>query len=102
MAVIAVLMASCPFQNTVCVAYCKHCLCSCSDYTEGVPGIGIVNALEIVRAFPTDDDLKGFRDWVNNPDAEALALAQGKGKQPGELRRRCCLVILQNLLKQVQ
>ena len=60
------------------------------DYTEGVPGVGIVNALEIVRAFPTDDDLRNFRDWVNLPDTEALALAQGKGKQPGELTGNLC------------
>ena len=32
-----------------------------SDYTEGVHGIGIVNALEIVNAF---QDLAEFRDWV--------------------------------------
>ncbi|KAK9806600.1 hypothetical protein WJX73_007536 [Symbiochloris irregularis] len=55
-----------------------------SDYTEGVPGVGIVNALEIVRAFPTDEDLRSFRDWVNIPDAEALAAAQGKAKEPAK------------------
>ena len=54
-----------------------------SDYTEGVPGIGIVNALEIVRAFPTDEGLQSFRDWVNNPDAQALAAAQGKAVEAG-------------------
>ena len=56
-----------------------------SDYTEGVPGIGIVNALEVVRAFPTDDDLRAFREWVNLPDAEALAAAQGKAVDASEL-----------------
>lgn len=55
-----------------------------SDYTEGAPGIGIVNALEIVRAFPTDESLKGFREWVDAPDAEALAAAQGKQAEIGE------------------
>ena len=55
-----------------------------SDYTEGVPGIGIVNALEIVRAFPTDEGLGDFREWVNNPDAHVLAAAQGKAVAAGE------------------
>ncbi len=32
-----------------------------SDYTEGVAGIGIVNAVEIVNAFPTEDLLVNFR-----------------------------------------
>ena len=36
-----------------------------SDYTEGVGGVGIVNALEIVHAFPGLDGLAEFRDWVN-------------------------------------
>ena len=34
-----------------------------SDYTEGVAGIGIVNAVEIVNAFPTEELLVNFR-WV--------------------------------------
>ena len=32
-----------------------------SDYTEGVAGIGIVNAVEIVNAFPTEELLINFR-----------------------------------------
>ena len=32
-----------------------------SDYTEGVAGIGIVNAVEIVNAFPTEELLVNFR-----------------------------------------
>lgn len=32
-----------------------------SDYTEGVAGIGIVNAVEIVNAFPTEEMLINFR-----------------------------------------
>eukprot|EP00736_Rhodelphis_marinus_P012071 Rmarinus@m.1540 len=35
-----------------------------SDYTEGVRGVGIVNATEIVRAFPDRDRLKQFKEWV--------------------------------------
>ncbi|CAA6669033.1 unnamed protein product [Spirodela intermedia] len=39
-----------------------------SDYTEGVSGIGIVNAIEVVHAFPEEDGLKKFREWVESPD----------------------------------
>ncbi|KAL5974329.1 hypothetical protein ACLOJK_030993 [Asimina triloba] len=39
-----------------------------SDYTEGVSGIGIVNAIEVVHAFPEEDGLQKFREWVESPD----------------------------------
>ena len=41
-----------------------------SDYTEGVAGIGIVNAMEIVLAW--GGSLEGFKDWVDTPDGAAL------------------------------
>ncbi|CRG95414.1 DNA repair protein RAD2, putative [Plasmodium gallinaceum] len=44
-------------------------LCGC-DYTTGVHGIGIVNALEIIKAFPTFEDLKKLKDIVSNPFRE--------------------------------
>ncbi|CRG98809.1 DNA repair protein RAD2, putative [Plasmodium relictum] len=44
-------------------------LCGC-DYTTGVHGIGIVNSLEIIKAFPTFDDLKKLKDIVSNPFKE--------------------------------
>ena len=34
-----------------------------SDYTEGVTGVGIVNALEIASVFSGFDGLKTFRSW---------------------------------------
>lgn len=34
-----------------------------SDYTEGLPGIGPVTALEIISEFPSKDGLQQFRDW---------------------------------------
>jgi len=34
-----------------------------SDYTEGLPGIGPVAALEIISEFPSADGLQEFRDW---------------------------------------
>ncbi|KAI4320456.1 hypothetical protein MLD38_033934 [Melastoma candidum] len=43
-----------------------------SDYTEGVSGIGIVNAIEIVNAFPEEDGLRKFREWVESPDPAIL------------------------------
>ncbi|XP_031479392.1 DNA repair protein UVH3 [Nymphaea colorata] len=39
-----------------------------SDYTEGVSGIGIVNAIEVVHAFPEEDGLQNFREWFDSPD----------------------------------
>nr|VDD38674.1 unnamed protein product [Brassica oleracea] len=43
-----------------------------SDYTEGISGIGIVNAIEVVTAFPEDDGLQKFREWVESPDPTIL------------------------------
>ncbi|CAK7328204.1 unnamed protein product [Dovyalis caffra] len=43
-----------------------------SDYTEGVSGIGIVNAIEVVTAFPEEDGLKKFREWIESPDPAIL------------------------------
>lgn len=34
-----------------------------SDYTEGIPGIGPVTAVEILSEFPGRDGLATFRDW---------------------------------------
>ncbi|CAI9111074.1 OLC1v1011209C1 [Oldenlandia corymbosa var. corymbosa] len=43
-----------------------------SDYTEGVSGIGIVNAIEVVNAFPEEDGLRKFREWIESPDPSIL------------------------------
>ncbi len=45
-----------------------------SDYTEGIPGVGPVAAMEILDEFPSDtqddDDIDGplkkFKDWYNS------------------------------------
>lgn len=56
-----------------------------SDYTEGVSGIGIVNAIEVVNAFPGEDGLCKFREWVESPDPTIL----GKiGVQAGSNSKR--------------
>ncbi|PSR87598.1 DNA repair protein [Actinidia chinensis var. chinensis] len=43
-----------------------------SDYTEGVSGIGIVNAVEVVNAFPEEEGLRKFREWIESPDPTIL------------------------------
>jgi len=35
-----------------------------SDYTTGIKGVGIVNALEIVTAFKSMEALKRFKEWA--------------------------------------
>ncbi|XP_017242123.2 DNA repair protein UVH3 [Daucus carota subsp. sativus] len=47
-----------------------------SDYTEGVSGIGIVNAIEVINAFPEENGLHQFREWVESPDPTILGKAE--------------------------
>lgn len=35
-------------------------------------GIGIVNAIEVVHAFPEEDGLQHFREWLESPDPTIL------------------------------
>ncbi|TKY63259.1 DNA repair protein UVH3 [Spatholobus suberectus] len=49
-----------------------------SDYTEGVSGIGIVNAIEVVNAFPEEDGLLKFQQWVESPDPTILGRLDAK------------------------
>ncbi|KEP66622.1 UNVERIFIED_CONTAM: XPG N-terminal domain-containing protein [Hammondia hammondi] len=37
------------------------------DYTLGVKGIGIVNAVEVLRAYPSLESLRSFRAWAEAP-----------------------------------
>ena len=46
-----------------------------SDYAEGVAGVGVVNAVEVLRAFPGDAGLADFRAWVDAPDDRLVGLA---------------------------
>ena len=39
-----------------------------SDYTLGIRGVGIVNAIEIVTAFDSIQALKRFKEWADVPD----------------------------------
>ncbi|KAK4754775.1 hypothetical protein SAY87_008532 [Trapa incisa] len=49
-----------------------------SDYTEGISGIGIVNAVEVLNAFPEEDGLQKFRQWIESPDASILGKVNGR------------------------
>jgi len=41
-------------------------------------GIGIVNAIEVVTAFPEDVGLQKFREWVESPDPTILGKTDAK------------------------
>ncbi|KAI1288931.1 hypothetical protein F5Y03DRAFT_72330 [Xylaria venustula] len=56
-----------------------------SDYTEGLPGVGPVTAVEILSEFPGRDGLKQFHDWwqdvqVHNRPKEADKASNFKKK----------------------
>ena len=52
-----------------------------SDYTEGIKGIGIVNAVEVLSAFPGEDGLEKFRKWVHASHMMADDSSSGKKKR---------------------
>lgn len=39
-----------------------------SDYSEGVKGIGLVNAMEILKVFDTFGKMTKFKEWAEHPD----------------------------------
>lgn len=49
-----------------------------SDYTPGIAGVGVVNAVEIVSSFPGYDGLIEFEKWVNGIDEDIIALVKEK------------------------
>uniref|UniRef100_A0ACD5TVH4 Uncharacterized protein n=1 Tax=Avena sativa TaxID=4498 RepID=A0ACD5TVH4_AVESA len=59
-----------------------------SDYTEGISGIGIVNAIEVVNAFPEEDGLQKFREWIESPDPAILGLGKLDMEASGSSKRR--------------
>lgn len=42
------------------------------DYTSGVPGVGVVRAMEILADFPSDSAVVSFSSWVRSIQDEAL------------------------------
>lgn len=59
-----------------------------SDYCDGIKGIGIVNALEIIEAFPMREGaMTGLRDfvaWLNRFDAGLLEKNESSGVEGEE------------------
>jgi hypothetical protein len=73
----------------------SQCFCEWEEYKvvvvlglpmpQGVRGIGIVNALEVVHAFSGLEQLSRFKAWVEMPDSELLALmGAGGGEDSAE------------------
>lgn len=63
----------------------------------GCSGIGIVNAIEVVNAFPEEDGLCKFREWIESPDptilkkfdAETGSSAKKRGPKVGDNGLNC-------------
>lgn len=39
-----------------------------SDYTDGVKGVGLVNAMEILKVFDTIEKMRNFSKWAKLAD----------------------------------
>ena len=66
-----------------------------SDYTSGVKGVGIVNGMEILHAFPVQNDLMDgltkFRKWLDGfemPDASCSSIASSSNEFEFHLKHR--------------
>ncbi|GMF52491.1 unnamed protein product [Phytophthora fragariaefolia] len=61
-----------------------------SDYTDGVRGIGIVNATEIAAAYPGIEGLREFKEWVQEFDVakEADRVASGDPKKKKKKKKK--------------
>jgi DNA excision repair protein ERCC-5 len=52
-------------------------------------GIGIVNAIEVVHAFPEEDGLQKFKEWIESPDPSIFGQlhmetsSKSKKRKPG-------------------
>ncbi|KAG6009755.1 hypothetical protein E4U21_001504 [Claviceps maximensis] len=51
-----------------------------SDYTDGLPGIGPVTALEILSEFPGPSGLDQFREWWTRAQSQPYARRKAKAK----------------------
>jgi hypothetical protein len=75
------------FSRYMCALPLYICVLRC-DYCEGVRGVGIVNAVEVVRAFPTTEGLVEFRKWMYSREPFDFA----KGCTDAELVCICVLI----------
>lgn len=66
-------------QDVLYVALFSLFVMSCS-------GIGIVNAIEVVNAFPEEDGLHKFREWIESPDPTILGKFD-RSSQAGEVKK---------------
>lgn len=60
-----------------------------SDYVEGLPGVGPVVAMELLREFPGEDGLHKFKDWWTK-------VQTGRDKEsdnPSKFRRRFVRIV---------
>lgn len=51
-----------------------------SDYTPGIAGVGIVNAVEIISSFGDIEGLENFKEWVNSVDDDIITLVYEESK----------------------
>jgi len=62
-----------------------------SDYTDGVRGIGIVNAMEVMQAFPEIENeagLKEFAKWVRQVHVDDISGGESSKFEPGSAKDR--------------
>jgi DNA excision repair protein ERCC-5 len=65
------------------------------DYTEGVKGVGIVNAMELLEAFDVSENLEGgledFKKWLDGFDPffdGSSKTKESEGSTPASTRKR--------------
>lgn len=75
-----------------------------SDYTEGVQGIGVVNALEVVSAWPGGlSGLAKFKNWLEGPNERLVAAAKrAVGSGNSKQKQQCGKQRKQGVTKQPQ
>lgn len=63
-----------------------------SDYTSGIRGVGVVNSMEILEAFPGERGLEEFREWTKKVTVfdEEPEDSIMKGTSQDAVRRRFC------------